>query len=84
MVFQSGIEEKRARILLKEYTTLYIPHHAVYHNENATTKLQIVYDASAKASGPSFFMWAHRSVRESLKSCSDFAFIKLPTLRKLS
>ena len=34
-------------------TTVYIPHHAVIREDKQTTKMQIVYDASAKTQGPS-------------------------------
>ena len=34
-------------------TVHHLPHYAVIHKDKTTTKLRIVYDASARADGPS-------------------------------
>ena len=36
-----------------DYSTHYIPHHAVIRRDKETTKLRVVFDASARSNGPS-------------------------------
>ena len=52
---RQGIIEKVVDELSKKdgSTVHYLPHHAVIRKDKTTTKLRIVYDASARADGPS-------------------------------
>ena len=38
----------------------YLPHHAVVRTDKATTRLRVVYDASARSSGPSVIDCLHK------------------------
>ena len=40
-----------------KYESGYLPHHGVFRHDKQTTKLRVVYDASAKTDGPSLNDW---------------------------
>ena len=40
----------------------YLPHHAVVHQDKTTTKLRIIFDASAKQKGPSLNECLHKGL----------------------
>ena len=48
-----GIVESVPASEEEEKRTHYLPHHAVIREDKSTTKLRVVYDASARSSGPS-------------------------------
>ncbi len=50
---KNGIIEPASEIVSTSRKLHYLPHHAVIRNDKTTTKLRVVYDASAKANGPS-------------------------------
>lgn len=74
---QQGIVEKVPKADGGERAQVhYLPHHAVIRRDKETTKVRIVYDASAKSSGCSLNECLHKgrnSTRKSLTSFCDSA-----------
>jgi hypothetical protein len=57
---ESGIVESVAEPNLTPNQVHYLPHHAVVRSDKSTTKLRIVYDASARSDGPSLNDCLHK------------------------
>ena len=57
MIIQTQIEQGIVEVVKEDGvssgTVHYLPHHAVVRHDKDTTKVIVVYDASAKSNGPS-------------------------------
>jgi len=57
IIIQNQLDKKMIEIAPQSSSSIsdrthYLPHHAVVHRDKSTSKLRIVYDASAKSTGP--------------------------------
>ena len=72
---EQGIVEVVKEDGVSSGTVHYLPHHAVVRRDKDTTKVRVVYDASAKVNGPSLndclHMWDPNSTKKSMSFCSD-------------
>jgi len=60
---EKGIIEAVQVEELTSHQVHYLPHHAVVRRDKTTTKLRVVYDASAKSDGPSLNECLHKGPR---------------------